>query len=124
MFTGMTALRIASILGFLAVVFGAFGAHALKGTLVQSGTMDIWQTGTLYHLVNAVVLLAIALQLSGSRQMEPPLVFWLFAAGTVLFSGSLYILALTGAKWVWPLTPLGGIFMLAGWLILAIRGLR
>ncbi len=120
----MTAIQIAAIFGFLAVALGAFGAHGLKETLEMNGTMAAWQTAALYHLVHAVVLLAIAMQLSSSGGGTRSLVFWLFAAGIVIFSGSLYVLAVTNMKWLGRITPIGGLSLLAGWLMLAIRGLK
>lgn len=111
-----TALRLAAITGFLAVALGAFGAHGLKATLSAHGTLAIWQTGALYHLVHAVVLLALALRDSVAR-----LPFALFGIGIVIFSGSLYLLAVTNVKWLGAITPLGGLCLLGGWLALAIK---
>jgi len=120
----MTAIRIAAILGFLAVALGAFGAHGLKETLEANGRMEEWKTASLYHLVHAVALLGVATALASSGGGVHSPVVWLFTAGIVLFSGSLYYLSLTNAKWVWPITPLGGLCFLAGWLYLAVRGLK
>ncbi|HWL54040.1 MAG TPA: DUF423 domain-containing protein [Chthoniobacteraceae bacterium] len=118
----MTAIRIAAVFGLLAVALGALGAHGLEKTLVQNGRVDEWKTASLYHVVHAVVMLVVALQLAntGGVAMSPP--FWLFGLGIVFFSGSLYYLCLTNAKWVWPITPLGGLCFLAGWLYIIIRG--
>ena len=110
------ALRIAAIFGFLAVALGAFGAHGLKATLDLNGTLAIWQTAALYHLVHAVVLLVLA-----QRDTPPRVSVLLFAAGIVVFSGSLYLLAVTNVKWLGAITPLGGLSLLAGWLSLAFR---
>jgi uncharacterized membrane protein YgdD (TMEM256/DUF423 family) len=111
-----TALRFAAVAGFLAVALGAFGAHGLKATLAQNGTLPVWQTAALYHLVHAVVLLALALR--GTVARWP---FALFGGGILIFSGSLYVLAITNLKWLGAITPLGGLCLLAGWLGLAIR---
>jgi uncharacterized membrane protein YgdD (TMEM256/DUF423 family) len=108
------ALRLAALAGFLAVALGAFGAHGLKTALAQNGTLPVWQTAALYHLVHAAVLLALAL-----REPVARLPFTLFATGIVIFSGSLYVLALTNLKWLGAITPLGGICLLGGWLALA-----
>ena len=114
------AARIAAILGFLAVALGAFGAHGLKDVLARNDTAAIWQTAALYHLVHSVVLLFVA-----SRE---PLAVWawrLFFAGVVIFSGSLYVLAVTNVKWLGAITPLGGLCLLGGWLALAFaKGVR
>ena len=108
------AIRLAALTGFLAVAFGAFGAHGLKATLEANGTLAIWQTGALYHLVHAVVLFVIA-----QRSVVARLPFALFGIGIVIFSGSLYLLAVTNVKSLGAITPIGGLCMLGGWLALA-----
>lgn len=108
-----TALRLAALAGFLAVALGAFGAHGLKGVLERNGTLAVWQTAALYHLVHAVVLLVLAQRVTVAR-----LPFALFGAGIVIFSGTLYTLAVTNVKWLGAITPLGGLCLLAGWLAL------
>lgn len=112
----VTPLRIAAVLGFLAVALGAFGAHGLNATLVANGTKATWETGAHYHLVHAAVLLVLAW-----RAPLPRAAFALFAAGIVIFSGSLYALALTNLKALGAVTPVGGVCLLAGWLALALR---
>jgi uncharacterized membrane protein YgdD (TMEM256/DUF423 family) len=108
------AKLMAGFTGFSAVFCGAFGAHLLRGFLEKSGTTQIWQTGVLYHLVHAVVLLV----LSGWRPV-PRVAYFLILVGVIVFSGSLYALALSNFKWFGAITPLGGLGMLAGWLTLA-----
>jgi uncharacterized membrane protein YgdD (TMEM256/DUF423 family) len=108
------AIRIAGIFGFLGVSLGAFGAHLLRDFLERLGTAQIWQTGVQYHLVQAVVLLVLAV-----RQPLPRVPFVLILGGTIIFSGSLYALALTNLKWFGAVTPLGGLGMLCGWLSIA-----
>src|SRR5438552_3300740 len=110
-----TATRIAAITGFLAVVLGAFGAHGLKSTLEHNARVDEWHTAALYHLVHAVVLLILAQRTTVAR-----LPFLLFVVGIVIFSGSLYTLALTNIKILGAITPFGGLCLLAGWVMLAI----
>jgi uncharacterized membrane protein YgdD (TMEM256/DUF423 family) len=109
------SFRLAAALGFLAVALGAFGAHALKGMLQINGTTAVWETAVLYHFMHAVVLLVLATQPGASRATSS-----LFVAGIMLFSGSLYLLALTNAKWLGAITPLGGLCFLAGWFCLAV----
>lgn len=109
-------LRIAAITGFLAVALGAFGAHKLKDLLAGNGTLAIWETASLYHLVHAVVLLVLALTLPKARWT-----FYSFAGGIFVFSGSLYLLALSNIKWLGAITPLGGLALLTGWLLLALN---
>jgi uncharacterized membrane protein YgdD (TMEM256/DUF423 family) len=109
--------RAAAVLGFLGVMLGAFGAHALKPALNNFGTADIWQTAVFYQLVHAVALLILAATDRASRLLA---VLWI--GGIAIFSGTLYILALSDAKWLGAITPIGGAMLLAGWLLLAIRG--
>lgn len=105
---------LAGFLGFSGVFCGAFGAHLLRSFLEKSGTMEVWRTGVLYHLLHAVVLLV----LSGWSPV-PRAAYHLILVGVILFSGSLYTLALTDFRWLGAVTPLGGAGMLAGWLVLA-----
>ena len=108
------ARRVAAILGFCGVLFGAFGAHLLRGLLDKSGRTQVWQTGVFYHLTHAVVLLIV----SGWRPL-PRAAVNLMVSGVIVFSGSLYVLALTNVKWLGAITPLGGLALLAGWALLA-----
>jgi uncharacterized membrane protein YgdD (TMEM256/DUF423 family) len=112
------AFRIAAALGFLAVALGAFGAHALKDLLMRNSATDIWQTAVFYHAVHAVSLLVLATQ----RAWRPG-PWWCFLAGILLFSASLYLFAVTGARWLAIVTPFGGISFLVGWAWLTVQGL-
>jgi len=109
----------AALFGFAAVLLGAFGAHALKPTLILNGSLEVWQTAVHYHFIHALVLLFLALD-----EEVPCWIGVAFAVGIVCFSGSLYLLALTGAVWLGPVTPLGGLAFLAGWSGLALHGWR
>ena len=111
----MTNVRIAAALCFLAVALGAFGAHALRSTLESHGMIDVWNKAVLYHFVHAVALLALALW--GTANRGP---WWLLFAGIILFSGSLYLMALTNLRWFGPITPIGGLCFLAGWAWLIV----
>lgn len=113
--TNTLAARLAAILGFLAVALGAFGAHGLKETLAQHATTAIWEKAVLYHFIHTVMLFVLA-------QRRPVLTgAWLsFFAGIVIFSGSLYVLAVTNVKWLGAITPLGGVSLLVGWAWLAV----
>jgi uncharacterized membrane protein YgdD (TMEM256/DUF423 family) len=104
--------------GFLAVAAGAFGAHALRARL-SPHLIDVFETGARYQMYHALALLAVAL-LAG-RWQAPQLAWagWLFIAGTLLFCGSLYLLALTDVPWWGAVTPVGGVAFLAGWLLVA-----
>jgi len=110
------ALKIAAALGFLAVALGAFGAHGLKELLTRHGTADIWEKAVLYHLVHAVALLFVSIQ-----RPLPILAWSLFVAGITIFSGTLYLLALTNERWLGAITPIGGLCLLGGWLALIFR---
>jgi uncharacterized membrane protein YgdD (TMEM256/DUF423 family) len=105
--------RLAAALGFLAVALGAFGAHTLKGTLAANDTTEVWKTAVLYHFIHAIALLVLATLPATARAASG-----LFVAGIVIFSGSLYVLALTNIRWLGAITPLGGLCFLAGWLTL------
>ncbi len=107
---------VAAGLGAVGVVLGAFGAHALKGRLEPS-QLEVWDTAVEYHLLHAVVLLALALHGSATGR-EVTLPAAAFAAGVALFSGSLYCLALGGPRWLGPITPLGGLCLILGWVAL------
>ena len=110
------ATRLAAFCGFTGVLLGAFGAHLLRGILEKSGTTQIWQTGVFYHLVHAVALLV----LSGWNPV-PRAAYTLMLMGVIIFSGSLYILALTNLRWLGAITPVGGLAILASWLVLSFR---
>jgi uncharacterized membrane protein YgdD (TMEM256/DUF423 family) len=115
-----TFLMIAAISGLLAVVIGAFGAHGLKGRVTED-LLAIYQTGVQYHFYHSFALLVVGLLL-----LQFPLAGlfnwsgWLFVIGIVVFSGSLYVLSLTGIRWLGAITPLGGLAFIAGWLTMAI----
>jgi uncharacterized membrane protein YgdD (TMEM256/DUF423 family) len=103
---------------FVAVAAGAFGAHALRARL-SPDLLAVFETGARYQMYHALGLLAVAWAATRWPGPWPVRAGWLFLAGTVLFSGSLYALALTGVRWLGAVTPLGGAAFLAGWLCLA-----
>lgn len=103
-------VRIAATLCFLAVAFGAFGAHALKATLEARQLTDVWNKAVFYHFIHGIALFVLALHGVTNRG-----VCWLFVAGIVIFSGSLYIMALTNVRWLGAITPIGGLCFLIGW---------
>jgi uncharacterized membrane protein YgdD (TMEM256/DUF423 family) len=105
-----------AVLAFLAVALGAFGAHGLRDRLsVES--MAIYQTGVQYQMAHALALLLLAAL--ADRIRFSATIGWLFISGVVVFSGSLYMLAVTGERWIGAITPLGGVCFLAGWATLA-----
>jgi len=107
-------LGLAGLSGFLSVALGAFGAHALKSR-ISAEMMAIFQTGNLYHQIHAVALLVVALMTQNSHHSAVIYAGWLFVAGTVVFSGSLYALALTEIRILGAITPIGGLAFLGGW---------
>ena len=113
----MTTIRIAAGLCSLAVALGAFGAHSLRSTLEQHGMSDVWNKAVLYHFVHAIALLVLALYGTINRGA-----WWLLLVGILLFSGSLYVMALIpqARDWLGSVTPLGGLCFLAGWAWLII----
>jgi len=113
----ISLFRIAAALCFLAVALGAFGAHSLKQSLEIHGMLDVWNKAVFYHFVHALALLVLALFGAGNRRA-----WWLLFAGIIIFSGSLYVMALIpqARDWLGPVTPIGGLCFLAGWAWLAI----
>jgi uncharacterized membrane protein YgdD (TMEM256/DUF423 family) len=109
--------RIAAALCFLAVALGAFGAHSLRSTLERHGMSDVWNKAVLYHFIHAIALLVLALYGTINRGA-----WWLLLVGILLFSGSLYVMALIpqARDWLGSVTPLGGLCFLAGWAWLMI----
>ena len=107
-----------ALLAFVAVAAGAFGAHALR-TRLSPGDLAVFETGVRYHLVHALALFAVAWATTqwGGRATQAS--GWLFIIGVVLFSGSLYLLVLTGERGFGAVTPFGGLCLLTGWLALA-----
>jgi uncharacterized membrane protein YgdD (TMEM256/DUF423 family) len=103
-------IRIAAALCFLAVALGAFGAHWLKSIIDRHEMVEVWNKAVFYHFIHAIVLLILAFLGTTNRSA-----YWLFCAGILLFSGSLYTMALTNIRWLGAITPLGGLCFLAGW---------
>lgn len=114
---------LGSLLAAAGVALGAFGAHALRSRLTGDA-IAIWETGVRYHLVHALGLLGVAWASDRWPGVWPGVAGWAFVAGILVFSGSLYVLAVTGARWLGAITPLGGLAFLAGWLALAVAALR
>lgn len=120
-FESRMAARVSAVWAGLAVALGAFGAHGLKPVLLlRPEGMETWKTAVLYHMVHTVVMLVLALQ--GSRANRAA--WLLLALGTIFFSASLYLLATIGWKFLGPVTPLGGLLLLAGWGCLAVKPWR
>jgi uncharacterized membrane protein YgdD (TMEM256/DUF423 family) len=114
----MNWITAAGFSGFLAVAFGAFGAHALRTRLTPE-LLAVYQTGVLYHALHAAVLTAVAF-FGRAVHVSITVPASLLLAGMFVFSGSLYALALSGQRWLGAITPLGGLCLLAGWLAIGL----
>ena len=107
-------LRGAAAFGFAGVALGAFGAHGLKDLFAVNGMLAVWQTAVFYHITHSIASLWAA----GHSPLAAKL--WMF--GILLFSGSLYILAVSNIRWIGAITPVGGLLLLAGWVVVLIKG--
>ena len=118
-------MAIGSINAALAVILGAFGAHALKGRLSPQ-MLEVYHTAVQYHFYHALGMLLVAALAGHMQQGDSALRLsgYLMLAGIVLFSGSLYVLATTGVTWLGAITPLGGLCFIAAWIVLAVAALR
>lgn len=117
-------LIISSISGMLAVAFGAFGAHALKGKLQSEGTLDTYQTAVQYQFYHTLALLAIALLMTKYQSQWLNYAGYSMTFGILIFSGSLYMLCFTGMKWLGAITPIGGLLFIAGWVCMLMTALK
>ena len=112
-----------SIFSMLSVILGAFGAHYLKNTLSEY-SLSIFQTGVFYQFIHSLGILFIALLSHSLDNIKLNLSIWFFISGIFLFSGSLYLLALTDVKWLGAITPIGGMFFILGWFTLIIKSFK
>lgn len=114
-----TFLFIGALLGGVGVGLGAFGAHGLKGRLSQE-MLAVFETGVRYQMYHALALLVLGAMMTRLEGRAVVVAGWSFTAGILIFSGSLYALALSGVTMLGAITPIGGVAFLAGWLALAI----
>lgn len=114
-----TLWTIGCLSALVAVAAGAFGAHALRAR-VAPDLLAVYETGARYHMYHSLAILAAAWAAERWGRPAARRAGWLFLAGIVLFAGSLYLLALTGTRWLGAVTPLGGVCFLAGWASLAV----
>jgi uncharacterized membrane protein YgdD (TMEM256/DUF423 family) len=114
---------IAALAGFIGVMLGAFGAHGLRNRL-SADMLGVFETGVRYHLIHALAILLVSVILNRSTGTWIVAAGWFFTAGIVLFSGSLYLMALTGVRGLGAITPLGGLAFLLGWASLALAAAR
>jgi uncharacterized membrane protein YgdD (TMEM256/DUF423 family) len=118
------AFLFAAFAGALVVVLGAFGAHALRGS-IEPRLIETFQTAVQYQLIHALALLLVSLTMGWLGQsLSFEISAYAFMAGIILFSGSLYGLVLTEMRWLGPVTPLGGLCLIVGWLALLVGGFR
>jgi len=114
---GRTLLMLGGTFGFLGVAIGAFAAHMLKQKLPPD-LFDVFEVGVRYHMYHALGILIVGVVTIQWPESGAGLAGWLFAAGILVFSGSLYVLAITGTRWLGAVTPFGGAAFLAGWALL------
>ena len=107
----------------IGVALGAFGAHGLKGR-VEPALLEVFETGVRYHMVHALALLVLGLAQARSPAPLLHAASWLFTAGILVFSGSLYLMTVTGARWLGAITPIGGVALLLGWAAAALAAWR
>lgn len=118
-----TFFIIGALAALLAVMAGAFGAHGLKARLSVE-MLAVFETGARYQIYHALALIASAVACERWPGTYATASGWLFLAGIVIFSGSLYLLSLTGVKWLGAITPIGGLAFMAGWVALAISAMQ
>jgi uncharacterized membrane protein YgdD (TMEM256/DUF423 family) len=116
-------LLLAAISGFFTVALGAFGAHGLKGR-IDPGLLTVFHTGVDYQGLHALALLGCGLWTMQRPSKSLSIAAWGFVLGTLIFSGSLYVMALTGLRWLGAITPIGGTGFLIGWAALVVAAVR
>ncbi len=118
------ALVLGALFALLAVMAGAFGAHGLRGVIDERG-LEVFQTAVTYQVYHSLALILVAiLPVAGLSRRLLGIAAGFFVAGILLFSGSLYLLVLTDLRWVGPVTPVGGMGFMVGWILVVIAGFR
>jgi len=118
-----TFLSVAAISGALAVAFGAFGAHGLESAL-SAESLATFSTANKYHMYHSLAMIASAWTYARWHQRAAIISGWAFLTGILIFSGSLYLLAITGLSWLGAITPIGGVAFIVGWIALAFSARR
>ncbi|MAJ43541.1 MAG: hypothetical protein CMF96_02195 [Candidatus Marinimicrobia bacterium] len=116
----MLSIKIGITISLLAVVIGAFGAHGLKEILTQNKSLDIFQTAVRYQMFHSIAIIITGI-LIYLNVVDSKLPTYLFLAGIIIFSGSLYILSITDIKWLGAITPIGGVLFILGWGLLFVE---
>lgn len=111
-------VTIGALFGLVGVGLGAFGAHGLEAQLIERDAVDIWQTAVSYQMWHALALILVGVL--GSQKQARNSSGWCFIAGVLIFSGTLYGIGFGGPRWLGAITPIGGLSLLAGWLLLAL----
>ncbi|NGX16078.1 DUF423 domain-containing protein [Wenzhouxiangella sp. XN24] len=114
---------LGALLGGLSVAAGAFGAHALRAQL-EPRMLEVFETAARYQMFHALALFAVAWMIQQTGAVAAHVAGWAFLAGIVLFSGSLYVMALTGVRGIGAITPIGGVAFMVGWAALAVAALK
>jgi uncharacterized membrane protein YgdD (TMEM256/DUF423 family) len=118
------ALVLGALFALLAVMAGAFGAHGLRGVIDERG-LEVFQTAVTYQIYHSLALILVAiLPIAGLSRRLLGIAAGFFVAGILLFSGSLYLLVLTDLRWMGPVTPVGGIGFMVGWILVLMAGFR
>lgn len=118
--TGKLIIIIGSISGAISVILGAFGAHALKDALLASGRIETYETAVKYQMYHSLALILLGILMLQFQHKFFGYASISFLVGTVIFSGSLYLLCATGISKLGAITPIGGVFLIAAWILLAI----
>lgn len=117
---GMNWIRIAAVMGASGVAAGAFGAHGLRDK-VEPRMLEVFETAVRYQMLHVPALLVVGILLMMGRSgLALQLSGWSFLVGSLIFSGSLYALVLSNVRWLGAITPIGGVFLIAGWIFLAV----
>ena len=116
-------ISMGAMMGALGVILGAFGAHALKDSL-DNYSLDIYQKAVFYQFIHAIALILTGLIQHQFQQLNLGIAQWSFFLGIIIFSGSLYILAVSGVKWMGAITPIGGVAFIVGWVWLSFKCLQ
>ncbi|MFT6882824.1 MAG: uncharacterized membrane protein YgdD (TMEM256/DUF423 family) [Marinoscillum sp.] len=117
-------LTIGAISAGFTVIFGAFGSHALSNILTENGYTEVFKTGVLYQMFHSLGILITGILSTKHKKSLTSWSGYLFLSGIILFSGSLYVLSLSGLKFLGAITPLGGICFIAGWILLTIHFIK
>lgn len=113
-------ILVSSVFGLTGVAIGAFGAHALRDMLISNGYIETFKTASFYHISHALALLVIGVMMVTNQSAWLRRSATFFSFGIVLFSGSLYLLSISGIRWIGAITPLGGLSLMVGWVMLTI----